>query len=84
MPKTKTKRLNNRIKTKTNNTKTKRQFKNLIILPNKTPINIEEISHDINEEIIQELKKNPTDSYSPTINRELVLLKSIERNPVFN
>ena len=99
MPKTKTKRLNNKTnpktKTKTkqktnktqrlnNKTKTKRHFKNLIILPNKTPINIEEISRDINEEIIQEFKKNPSDSYSPTINRELVLLKSIERNPVFN
>ena len=48
------------------------RYKELIIIPNSTPLKIRKISNKINVN----LKKS---SYSPTINQELISLKSIER-----
>ena len=59
----------------------KRQPSNLLILPNNTPANIDEISMEINRE---QKVLNQVKSYSPTINKELVSLMSVEREPVFN
>ena len=52
------------------------RYKELII-PNSTPIQIRKLSNKINVS----LKKG---SYSPTINKELVTLKSIERNDLMD
>ena len=63
------------------NNKTRRQ--NIIILPNNTPKNIDEISNSINEQEEQEENKNIA-SYTPTINKELVSFVSANREPVYN
>ena len=62
-----------------------RKLKKNIILPNLTPEEINEVS----EVIFQETFKSPLDnsvnpSYSPSINKELVTLKSISREKVIN
>jgi hypothetical protein len=51
--------------------------KNLIFVPNSTPNKIRKISNKINKFV----KKN---SYSPTINKELITLKSIERKDIID
>jgi hypothetical protein len=57
----------------------------IIILPNKTPQNIDEISQDINDELEKSSNTgSPVASYSPSINEELVSLVSAKRQPVYN
>ena len=63
----------------------KLKFIKNIILPNLTPEDINEVS----EVIFQETFKSPLDnsvvpSYSPTVNKELVTLKSISREKVID
>jgi hypothetical protein len=57
-----------------------------VILDNKTPKNIAKISKDIDQYLtIDDYNAkgiNTINSYSPTINQELVTLKSISRNPL--
>jgi hypothetical protein len=72
----KTIKYNNK-KNKKNKKTIRRYFKNLFIIPNSTPQKIRNISNKINREI----KKG---SYSPTINKELVTLKSINREELLN
>jgi hypothetical protein len=55
----------------------KRYFKKLMLVPNSTPTKILKISNKINKN----LKKG---SYSPTINEQLVTLKSIERSDLMD
>ena len=64
-----------------NHNKTRKQ--NIIILPNNTPKNIDEISNSINQEEEQKQNKNIA-SYTPTINKELVSFVSAKREPVYN
>jgi hypothetical protein len=52
------------------------------ILHNKTPSNIVKISKEIDD--FFEKGKGTVKSYSPTINQELVTLKSIPRNPIYD
>ena len=59
--------------------KTKKQKKENLVLSHRTPKKIVIIS----KEIDKENDKNAS-SYSPSINKELVSLKSVKRNPVFN
>jgi len=59
--------------------KTKKQKKEILVLSHRTPKKIDIIS----KEIDKENDKNAS-SYSPSINKELVSLKSVKRNPVFN
>lgn len=54
-----------------------RHNKNLIIVPNTTPRKIHKISNKINKI----LKKS---SYSPTVNNQLITLKSIERKDIMD
>jgi hypothetical protein len=67
---------NNRNNKKIANNITKRNIK---ILPNKTPKNINMLSLMIFHDIKKDPVKAPVGSYSPTINKELVSLKSIQR-----
>jgi len=61
-----------------NNKKTiKKRGNNLLIIPSSTPIQISKVSNKINKSI----KKG---SYSPTINKQLVSLKSIEREELLD
>lgn len=61
-------------------------------LPNKTPKKINALSQEIYNEILknpflprkQELQQSVAHSYSPSINKELVTLKSAKREPMFN
>ncbi len=55
------------------------------ILHNNTPSNIRKISKDI-DDIFEKInaKGLTNQSYSPTINQELVTLKSIPRNPIYD
>jgi len=55
--------------------KTKKQKKENLVLSHLTPQTIVKLSEKINEN---------ASSYSPSINKELVSLKSVQRNPVFN
>ena len=55
--------------------KTKRNKE--IIVPSSTPIQIRKISNKINKDLA-------TGSYSPTINKQLITLKSIERTDLMN
>ena len=64
-----------------NHNKTRKQ--NIIILPNNTPKNIDEISNSINQKEEQKQNKNIA-SYTPTINKELVSFVSAKREPVYN
>ena len=56
---------------------------NLLILPNRMPTNIDEISNEINQTLAHN-QTNLSASYSPTINKELVSLVSVDREPVYN
>jgi hypothetical protein len=51
----------------------------ILLLSHRTPQKIIKISKEIDEEIDENAS-----SYSPSINKELVSLKSVQRNPVFN
>jgi len=62
---------------KTHN-KTIKHNKREIILPTKTPLNIRKLSSRIADKLVS------SDSYSPTINRELVTLKSIPRKELLD
>ena len=65
--------------------KTMKQKNDIIVLPNNTPANIDEISRNINKEISNyEKEESLVKSYSPTINKELVLLQSVKREEVLN
>ena len=84
MPKTRNKRNKVNKSNIKNKNKTKRYNTNILVLPNKTPDNIDEISHSINDEINKISKDNQIASYSPTINKELVSLQSVNREKVYN
>ena len=51
----------------------RQRLKNLLLIPNWTPPKIRKLSDKINNALLKE-------SYSPTINEELITLKSIERS----
>jgi len=57
--------------------KTVKHKKNVLLLPNETPMNINKISNKI-------ANKLSNHSYSPTINKELVTLKSIPRKELLD
>jgi hypothetical protein len=57
--------------------RTHRRHKKLLIIPNSTPVPIRRLSNRID----MNLKKG---SYSPTINKQLITLKSIEREDLMN
>lgn len=87
--KTRTKPRNKRVKTRSK-TKTKTRTSNvrqdILILPNRTPKNINELSQDIDDETTNKSLKmiDPASSYSPSVNKELVLLESVQRKDVHN
>jgi len=66
--------------------KKQRKTKKVYRIPNRTPYYIDEISQIIFNESTNKLLplENSSASYSPTINQELVLLQSIEREKVHN
>jgi hypothetical protein len=73
----------NRNKKQTNRNKTRRS--GIIVLPNKTPQNVDKISKNINDELDKSPNiGSPVASYSPTINDELVSLVSVKRQPVYD
>jgi hypothetical protein len=80
---TKTKKTKKKPKTKTNqkqkqkHNKTIKHNKKEIIVPTKTPSNIRKISNRIANKI-------DSGSYSPTVNRDLVTLKSISRKELLD
>jgi hypothetical protein len=86
---------NNKFKYKDNNSKTKNKTKKLYQIPSKTPKNIAEISQIIYNNApdrlppleqsmdILDQTKGPV-SYAPTVNQNLVILQSIERENVHN
>jgi hypothetical protein len=59
-----------------------KRISNVLVLPNKTPHNIGEISKEINNDISASAVSNG--SYSPSINKELILLASVARKDVHN
>ena len=69
---------------------TRKIINNNIIIQNKTPLLIrkasEKISDNVNNFFIPHLftKKNNKTSYSPTINKEIVTLKTIPRQKIKN
>jgi len=69
----------NKLPTKQNKTKKQRQNNEILLLSHRTPQKIVKISKDIDNKIDEDAS-----SYSPSINKELVSLKSVQRNPVFN
>ncbi len=69
----------NKLPTKQNKTKKQRQNNEILLLSHRTPQKIVKISKDIDNKIDENAS-----SYSPSINKELVSLKSVQRNPVFN
>jgi hypothetical protein len=74
-------------KTKNNRNKNKRKtLKHIKRLPNKTPKNIDDVSQLINQElfIFPDRVDNVMSSYSPSINKELVTLKSIKREKMLD
>jgi hypothetical protein len=86
MNKTKKLRSNLKIKrsTRKNNSKYQPREKSSVI-HNKTPNNILKISKEIDKFFTKEKAKGiKNESYSPTINQELVTLKSIPRNPIYD
>ena len=78
--KNKTQRNNNR----KDNKEDKPKNLGIIILPNNTPKDVAEISQNINDELEKSSSRVPVGSYSPTINKELVSLVSVQREPVYN
>ena len=90
-----TKNTHKRIKKHNNTKKHKKHKKQFRQLPNRTPYNINEISEIIFENAPKELpplansvaileQNNGPASYSPTVNKELVMLQSIQREQVHN
>jgi hypothetical protein len=77
----KTRKANKTSKSKHKKTIHKR-ISNVLVLPNKTPHNIGEISKEINNDISASAVSNG--SYSPSINKELILLASVARKDVHN
>jgi len=76
--------MNPGLEKKTNRNKLPKQNKtkkrpDVLLLSHRTPQQIVKISKEIDEEIDENAS-----SYSPSINKELVSLKSVQRNPVFN
>jgi hypothetical protein len=76
--------MNPGLEKKTNRKKLPKQNKTkkrpeILLLSHRTPQKIIKISKEIDEEIDENAS-----SYSPSINKELVSLKSVQRNPVFN
>jgi hypothetical protein len=76
--------MNPGLEKKTNRKKLPKQNKtkkrpDILLLSHQTPQKIIKISKEIDEEIDENAS-----SYSPSINKELVSLKSVQRNPVFN
>lgn len=73
-------------KTKSNRKKNKRKTLKMKKLPNRTPQNIDAVSQLINEElyIFPDRVDNVVSSYSPSINKELVTLKSVKREKMFD
>jgi hypothetical protein len=76
--------MNPGLEKKTNRNKLPKQNKtkkrpDVLLLSHRTPQKIVKISKEIDEEIDENAS-----SYSPSINKELVSLKSVQRNPVFN
>ena len=59
--------------------KTKKEKKEILVLSHRTPQKIVNLSKEIDKEIDENAS-----SYSPSINKELVSLKSVQRNPIFN
>jgi hypothetical protein len=84
----KTKKQNTRIKLKQKrqkNTIKLRSREKELILHNNTPTNIRKISKQTDEFFEKMNAKGISNqSYSPTINQELVTLKSIARNPIYD
>ena len=78
---TKTRKANKTSKSKHKKTIHKR-ISNVLVLPNKTPHNIGEISKEISNDISASAVSNG--SYSPSINKELILLASVARKDVHN
>ena len=81
----KTKKQNTRIKLKQRRQKKTIKLKSRekdLILHNNTPSNIRKISKVIDD--FFEKGKGDAKSYSPTINQQLVTLKSIPRNPIYD
>jgi hypothetical protein len=73
-----------RTKTKPKTQTTKRQS-DVLVLPNRTPKNINELSKEISNDIDTSNDKiDNNGSYSPSINKELVLLESVKRKDVHN
>ena len=68
----KTRKANKTSKSKHKKT-THKRVSNVLVLPNKTPHNIGEISKEINNDISASAVSNG--SYSPSINKELIFLK---------
>ena len=58
----------------------------MLVLPNQTPKNINELSKEIDGETTNKPLKmiDPASSYSPSVNKELVLLESVQRKDVHN
>jgi len=69
-------------------TRSRRSHKDYFIIPNSTPRSITKMGKEIAEEMpegnIFYYKDNSISSYSPTINEELVTLKSIPRKTLFD
>jgi hypothetical protein len=84
----KTKKEFSKIKTKRNNRKKTLKYKsreNMFVLHNNTPKNITKISKEIDQFFTKEKAMGLVNtSYSPTINQDLVTLKSIPRNPIYD
>jgi hypothetical protein len=79
--------MNKTKKQKKQTTNKKRKQKNTLKLKNNTPKNIKQISKNIDLYFAKNVKPEgeiKNHSYSPTINEELVTLKSIPRNPVYD
>jgi hypothetical protein len=76
--KTRSKHHKAKTRRRTNRNERKHKPSNILILPNLTPKNINEVSSDISNDL--DAKK----SYSPSINKELVLLASMPRKDVHN
>ena len=80
----------NKNRSKHTKNKSRRNKGSLIVLPNNTNKEIDEISQDINDELTKSetnsdlSQNNSILSYTPSINEALVSLKSIEREPLFN
>ena len=94
--KTRNKRVKTRTKTHKKRDKTRSKTKtktnklnvrqDVLLLPNRTSKNINELSQDIDDETTNKQLKmiDPASSYSPSVNKDLVLLESVQRKDVHN